>query len=188
MSTTKTIDLEVLTVDSAPEASRPVLERTAKMYGFVPNLYGVLANAPAAVHAYASLNEVLGEHGQLSPAEQQAAILAISVENGCTYCVAAHSMVAQRAGLDRDAIDALREGRSLDDAKLEALTTFARQVVEKRGWVGDDSLEAFVAAGYQPAIALEVVALVALKTLSNYTNHIADTPLDEAFAGCRWHK
>ena len=186
MSTTKTVDLPVLTTNNAPEASRPVLEKTEKMYGFTPNLYGVLANSPAALHAYASLNETLSKHGHLSPREQQAAILAISVENGCTYCVAAHSMVAEQVGLDREAVDALREGRPLDNAKLEALTTFARQVVEKRGWVGDEALEALAVAGYKPAAALEVITLVALKTLSNYTNHIVDTPLDDAFASDRW--
>ncbi len=185
--TTKTIDLLPLTAAEAPSAARPVLERTAEMYGFTPNLLGVLAHSPAALHAYASVNESLGRHSHLSRTEQQAAILAISVENGCTYCVAAHSVAAQQAGLDDEAIDALRDGRSLDDPRLEALTAFARRVVEKRGWVRGDALDAFVAGGFEPAAALDVITLVALKTLSNYTNHIAETPLDEVFASRRWN-
>lgn len=188
MSPTAAESLDVQTPDEASEASRLVLEDTKKKYGFIPNLYGVLAHSAAAVHAYAGLNEILGQHGSLSPREQQTAILAISVENGCTYCVAAHSVVAEQSGLDREAVGALREERQLDDAKLEALSTFARQVVKERGWVGGEPLEAFTAAGYQPADALEVVTLVALKTLSNYTNHIANTPLDEAFADRRWQE
>jgi uncharacterized peroxidase-related enzyme len=188
MSTAAATVFDVQRLDEASAASRLVLEDTKKKYGFIPNLYGVLAHSAAAVHAYAGLNEILGKHGSLSPREQQAAILAISVENGCTYCVAAHSVVAEQSGLDRKDVDALRDERPLDDAKLEALSIFARQVVKERGWVGGEPLEAFTAAGYQPADALEVVTLVALKTLSNYTNHIADTPLDEAFAGRSWQK
>lgn len=176
----------VHTEESAPEASRPILQTVRSKYGMVPNLHGVLAGSPGALEAYVSLSQALGNTG-LSPAEQQVVLLAVSVENGCTYCVAAHSTVAKGGKLFDDAtLAAIREGRSLPDARLEALRTFTTTVVRERGFAGDDAVSAFLAAGFTPAHVLGVVTGVALKTLSNYTNHIAATPLDQAFAGQKW--
>lgn len=178
----------VHTPESAPEASKPILREARGNYGMIPNLYGVLAEEPAAVKAYAALNDSLTESG-LSPAEQQVAILAASVENGCTYCVAAHSAIVKMQELFDDAtLEALRAGESLPDDRLETLRAFTVDVVGQRGWVDQGALDAFLDAGYEQRHVLAVVTVVAMKTLSNYTNHIAVTPLDEAFAGQRWSK
>ena len=178
--------LTVHTKDTAPESSKPVLRDAETNFGMIPNLYGVLAESPAALKAYAALGEALADSG-LSEAEQQVAILATSVENGCTYCVAAHSTVAAPL-LKGETIEALRDGERLPDDKLEALRSFTVRVVRERGWVDESAVEAFLAAGYEPANVLDVVTVVAMKTISNYTNHIADTPLDDAFADARWAK
>ena len=179
---------KVHTEQTAPEASRPILQKVRSNYGMVPNLHGVLAGSPGALEAYVALSQALGNTG-LSPAEQQVVLLAVSVENGCTYCVAAHSTVAKGGKLFDDAtLKALREGQALPDARLEALRSFTTTVVRERGFAGDAAVSEFLAAGFTPAHILGVVTGVALKTLSNYTNHIAATPLDEAFAGQKWEQ
>ena len=176
---------QVHTKDTAPEASRVTLEATEKKYGFLPNLYGVLAESPAAVQAYAGINKAL-EQSALSPVEQQVVTLVVSATNDCTYCVGAHSTVAQMVRMPEDVLDALRAQRPLSDRKLNALRTVVLSIFHHRGWVPEEDLEFFVAAGYGQRHLLDVLTIVALKTLSNYTNHIAHTPLDPQFAAQAW--
>ena len=174
------------TIDSAPAASKPILEGAQKALGFVPNLYGVLSEAPAALHAYTAIGAALNEHASLSDTERNVVAIAISRDAGCGYCVAAHSTLADMAKAPSEVINAARDGNPIGDSKLEALRVFARAAVEKRGWLEDKDLTAFFQAGYEKKHVLEVMTLAALKTMSNYTNHVAETPLDEAFAPRTW--
>ncbi|MEM8997879.1 MAG: carboxymuconolactone decarboxylase family protein, partial [Acidobacteriota bacterium] len=169
------------------EASKATLEATQKAYGFLPNLFGTMATSPALVEAYAALSKIFGSTS-FSPTEQQIVLLATSELNGCTYCMAAHSVVAKMSKVPDDVIDALRSNTPLADAKLEALRRLTVAVVESRGWPSEDVVQAFHDAGYTPAQYLEVVLGIGLKTLSNYTNHIAQTPLDDAFEPAAWSK
>ncbi|MDX8126864.1 carboxymuconolactone decarboxylase family protein [Methylomonas sp. OY6] len=173
-------------IQSADAAVKPVLEGSLKKYGFVPNLHGGLAEAPTALKAYIELTSLF-DQTSFSPTERQVILLVISVENHCTYCVAAHSMIAkQMAKADPAIVDALRNGKPLPDSELDALASFARAVVKNRGVVCGQTLDKFITAGYSRAQVLEVVLGVAFKTLSNYTNHIIDTPLDTAFQAEAW--
>lgn len=176
------------TKSSAPDKSAPVLEQVEQTFGFVPNMTAVLASSPLALSAYATVNGLLRTHSSFTPQEQQVAILSINRVNGCSYCMAAHSAAAEMAGVDGETIEALRNGRDPENAKYAAVAKLARLLVEQRGWVSDDEQRAFWDAGYTPAHILDLVAIVALKTISNYTNHLAETPLDEAFAARRWEK
>lgn len=176
---------EVHTLTSAPEASRPLLQAAAARYGFVPNLFRILAESPAALGAYLGIADALNRT-RLTPAEREIVTIAVSVENACTYCVAAHSTVARMVQVPEEAIAAVRAGRAVADPKLEALRQFATAVVTTRGRPGTEELRVFQVAGYDSGHVLDVLAIVAMKTLSNYTNHIADTPLDEAFAAEQW--
>src|SRR5260370_27639956 len=87
-----------------------------------------------------------------------------------------------------ETVAALREAKPLPDRKLQALRTFALEAVRKRGWLDATDVEAFLAAGYDRGHLLEVLTWVSLKTLSNYTNHVAKTPLDAAFSRQKWSK
>jgi alkylhydroperoxidase family enzyme len=108
--------------------------------------------------------------------------LAVSIENECHYCSAIHSNILKnQLNTDESVVNAVRNGETLSNAKLNALVTYARTVVEKRGHVSDEDIQAFIDAGYTMQNVLEVNLITALKTISNYTNHIAVTPLDEAF-------
>lgn len=175
------------TLDSAPAAALPILEAANKGFGFIPNLYAHLAEAPNALSAYRQLGALL-EQSTLTPEEQQVVLIAVSIENRCEYCVAAHSYLARNlVKVDGARVDALRGQGCLQDQKLNALVAFTRAVVRERGWMqGRQELKDFYAAGYTQQNALEVLLGVAMKTLSNYTNHLADTPLDGAFASEAW--
>lgn len=175
------------TLNTAPAGSIPILDAANKGLGFIPNLYAHLASSPATLEAYKTLGALL-EKGAFNPVEQQIILLAVSFENRCGYCMAAHSFIARNmVKADASIITALRGGQPLPDAKLNALANFARAVVRERGWVaGSKELKAFFAAGYTAQHALEVVLGTAMKTISNYTNHLTDTPLDAAFAAEKW--
>jgi uncharacterized peroxidase-related enzyme len=176
------------TKETAPDASRPVLDQVEKTYGFVPNLYAVFAESPVAISSYLYISGQLMEHGALSPQEQQIVMLAVSETNGCDYCVAAHSMAAVMSQVPKDTVQALREGREPAQPKHVALVRFAKAVLEHRGWVPEVEQTAFLDAGYEIRQVLDVLSIVALKILSNYTNHLAKTPLDRAFEPQRWSK
>jgi AhpD family alkylhydroperoxidase len=102
---------EIHSIDSAPQGARPTLEAAKERFGFLPNLLGEFAAAPPALEAYVTLNGLL-EKTSLSPVEQQLVLLAVSVANGCDYCVAAHTAGLKQSGFDADELEAARSGRS----------------------------------------------------------------------------
>ena len=173
------------TKETAPEASRPILDGAGRSFGFVPNLLGGLAEAPAALEGVVTLSGIF-DKTSFTPTERQVVLISVSVENGCAYCVAAHSTVAGMHKVPEDVIAALRDGRPIADPRLEALRRFTVAVVQKRGFTTHDEVQDFIAAGFDRGQALEVVLGVALKTLANYANHLVDTPIDAAFAPREW--
>ncbi len=180
-----TVKLPLLGSTTAPEAARPALATVEKRYGFVPNLHRVLAHSPAALDAYVALGDCFAR-ATLSPTERNLVLLAASRENECEYCVAAHSAVADMQKDPPHHTDAVRNGVVIDDRKLEALRRLTQALVRGRGHADASALQAFFDAGYQTHHVLEVLVGVAMKTLSNYTNHLAATPLDPAFAARAW--
>ncbi len=175
----------VHTKETAPEKSVAHLEGAEKAIGFIPNQFGLMAESPATIKAYMTISQIFDE-STFSRTERQVVILAVSRYNECHYCVAAHSVVAEMQKVPADVIEAIRSDRTIADPKLEALRAFATAVVDKRGWVSEDDIGAFLEAGYAKEQILEVILGVSMKTLSNYVNHIAQTPLDTAFAGKAW--
>lgn len=175
------------TIASAPVGAAPILEAANKGLGFIPNLYAHLAEAPTALQAYKQLGALL-EQSSLTPTEQQVVLISVSIENRCEYCVAAHSFLARNmVKVPAEIISALRNIQPVPNSKLNALALFAKAVVRERGWVaGSQELKDFFAAGYTQQHALEVVLGVSMKTLSNYANHLMNTPLDIVFAGEEW--
>lgn len=175
------MDFTIYNTENAPEESKPLLNAAKENFGFVPNLLGEFAEAPAVLEGYLSLNELVGKT-DFSPAEQQLAILAVSIENKCHYCSAIHSTILKnQIGVGESIVNAVRNGDPVPDAKLNALVTYVTTAVKSRGFVEESDLQAFLDAGYTKQNALEVNLIIALKTISNYTNHLAKTPLDEPF-------
>ena len=177
----------VHTLDSAPEGARTILDGAQKQWGFVPNLLAMFATAPALLETYTTVMGLLAR-SSLSATEQQIVLLATSFENDCDYCMAAHTTISGMLKVPSDVVTSLRAGEPIADPKLEALHVFSTTMVERRGWASEADLEAFYAAGYGQQQALEVVLGIGLKTMSNYANHIAKTPLDEAFQPAAWAK
>ena len=177
--------LSIHSPETAPKASRPFLENSKKRFGFVPNLLGALAESPLALEGYLSLAGLFAR-SSFTATERQIVSIAASAKNGCTYCVAAHSTMAAGERVAEDVIAALRDGEPLADARLQALRRFTEILVEKRGFAGDNQVQEFINAGYNREQVIEVLLGITQKTLSNYINHLADTPLDDAFAPQEW--
>jgi uncharacterized peroxidase-related enzyme len=168
-------------VETAPEKSRPLLEKVQKSFKFIPNLYGVFANSPVLLEGYLGL-EGSFEKGSLSAVERSIVLLAASVENSCQYCTAAHSMVLKAfLHVPAEVVSAVRSNQPVSDPKLNALVLLTKEIVSERGHVQAQTMENFLAAGYRKDQVLEVLIGVALKTMSNYLDHISPTELDQAF-------
>jgi len=164
-------------VEQSPVASRPLLEAVNKQLGTVPNLMKVLGNSPAALGGYLGLSGALGK-GALGAKTGERIALAVAEVNGCNYCLAAHSYLGKNlAKLDDAEIHANRNGAS-HDAKADAAVHFAVQIVKARGHVADADVAAVKSAGYSDAEVIEIVVHVALNTLTNYVNEVAQTPID----------
>ncbi len=174
------------TKETAPAESHALIDASMKAYGFFPKLHQILAEAPAAYRAYLETFRIFAEETTLTPLEQQVVMQTANYENRCHYCTAGHTMLMQMAKMPDDIIDALREGSPIADAKLEALRTFSRELIESRGHVGDDRLNVFLAAGYTKRQALEVLVGLATKLLSNFTNALAHTELDAPVKPLAW--
>lgn len=169
---------------TAPDAAA-AFDEAEQNLGMVPNLIRKMASAPALAEGYLALNRLL-QQSSLTPVEQGVLLLTVSRFHECDYCMAAHSMTGRMTGVPDEVIAALREDRPIDDPKLEALRRFTRAMIEQRGWIDEATQSAFLEAGFTPQQMLEVILGIGLKTLSNYTNHIAGTPVDDAMAGERW--
>jgi uncharacterized peroxidase-related enzyme len=178
--------LPLHTPESAPEASRPYLERSQAANGFLPNLVASLANAPTALEAYLTVGEINGRSG-LTLAERETVQITAAAIHGCSFCVAGHTAVAlKKAQLDAPLVEALREQRTVPDARLNAVAVLTREVIATRGAVSDAALAAFHAAGFTDANALEVVLGVSLATLCNFANNLARNELNPQLAAYRW--
>ncbi|MEM8787044.1 MAG: carboxymuconolactone decarboxylase family protein [Pseudomonadota bacterium] len=171
---------------TAPEAARPLLDNSKRAFGRIPNLHGVMASSPAHLEAYQTLHRTVIENTAFTPTERTVVWMAINVEHECHYCVPAHTAIAHMDSIDPKIIEALRTTAPLGDAKLEALRDFTLTVLRARGRVSDAELTAFKAAGYEDRHVLDVLLILAQKVMSNYTNHIYDTPVDAAFQKFDW--
>jgi uncharacterized peroxidase-related enzyme len=164
-------------IDAAPVAAQPLLEGVKKMLGSVPNLFRVTANSPAALEGYLGLNAALSK-GALDARTRERIALAVAQINGCDYCLSAHAYLGKNlAKLDDVEIAANRSGTSTDP-KADAAVRFAVKLVQQRGKVTDADVSAVRAAGYGEGEIVEIVAHVALNTLTNYVNEAFDTPID----------
>ena len=162
---------------TAPFEAKPILDQAGQTMGYVPALLAQMAEAPALLEGYAALSAIFRKTA-FTPAEQQLVLLTVSVEHESHYCTPAHTVRARSAALDEGAITAIRAGRPIANARLEALRLFTVKMIRERGFLADADIDAFLAAGFTRANAMEIILAVGLKTLSNYVNHIAETPLD----------
>lgn len=168
--------IEPLPDGQAPAGSLEILQRTGKAMGMVPNLYRALAHAPAALRAYVDTTVTLAR-GQLpAPLREQIAV-ATAGHNRCDYCAAAHTMLGKRAGLSAHELS-LNLGAASDDPKTAVALSFVKALLEQRGAVPDEQLQAMADAGFSQADVVEIVAHVGMNWFTNTFNRLARTPVD----------
>ena len=162
--------------DTATGTTRELLDGINAKFGTVPNLLGTMAQSPAALNAYLGLGEALAG-GSLSGKLREQVAIAIAGANSCEYCASAHTTIGAGLGIDAGEAAANLRGES-GDPKAQAAIEFATAVVERRGWVSDEQFNAVREAGFSDGEISELIAVVALNTLTNYFNHIAQTEVD----------
>jgi uncharacterized peroxidase-related enzyme len=181
------LSLKAVPTDTAHPMAKAVLETSQKTLGFVPNMYSYFANSPALLKSYTDTYNLFRKNTDFNGVEQEVVFLTISRENACHYCMAAHSFVADNmTNVPTDITEAIRDNKPLPDAKLNALSELAKALVVKRGNLDKADIESFTSAGYNETQILDVVVALSAKIISNYTNHIFHTPVDDVFAGRVW--
>ena len=177
--------LTIHTVETAPEGSKALLEGSVKANGFLPNLHGVLAGSPGLFEAYQTLHKLFSS-SSFNAEELTVVWQTINVEHECHYCVPAHTGIAKMMKVDDAITEALRNKTALPTEKLQVLHDTTLAVVRKSGNVSEEELKNFFAAGYTERNYLDIILGTAQKVISNYTNHMANTPVDAAFEPFTW--
>ncbi len=174
-------------LDSAPEASKPLLEKSQAAFGRLPGLHKVMAESPQALEGYQILHKLFTETA-FDADELTVVWQSINVEHECYYCVPAHTGIAKMMKVSDDISDALRNETPLPNTKLEALRTFTIQMVRERGNVTEEQMQTFFDAGYTHKSVLDIILGLSQKVMSNYINHVAQTPVDEVFHPLLWER
>tara|TARA_R110001583_G_scaffold705_5_gene6402 strand:- start:28 stop:570 length:543 start_codon:yes stop_codon:yes gene_type:complete len=173
-------EFTLYTADNAPQESKPLMADSVAAFGMVPNLHAVMAEAPTLLKGYQVLHDLF-QKTSFNAEELTVVWQSINVEHECHYCVPAHSAIAASMKVDQDIVDALVNQTPLANPKLETLRETTLAMTRERGVISDEQIEKFFAAGYGKQQLLEIIVGLSQKVMSNYTNHLADTPIDAPF-------
>ena len=185
LTVTMAIQFKLHDIDSAPEESKPLLESSVASFGMVPNLHAVMAEAPGLLEAYQSIHGLF-QNSSFNNEELTVVWQTINVEHECTYCVPAHTAIAHMMEVDPALSEALRNKEAMPNEKLQVLHDTTLALLRNRGHLSSEEVDKFVSVGYGQRQILEIVLGLAQKVMSNYTNHLADTPTDEPFEKFAW--
>jgi len=189
MNTTTQRSLTAKTIETADPISKITLEAAKKSMGMIPNMYGGMANNPALLDGYSHAYKSFRENSGFTSQEQEIIFLSVAFENECDYCMAAHSFVADKMSMvPTEITNAIRNNTEIEDPKYRALSNFSRVMTAKRGNPSQDEIDTFFNAGYTENHILGVIAGIGVKTMSNYFNHVFNTPVDAAFKERSWKK
>ena len=184
----KTVNMKsfpVHTIESAPEQSKPSLQALQNAFGMIPNIAGAMATSPVLIGSLVALFQKV--HGGSFGEEQiQTLLLTNAVTNSCAWAVAFHTALALQAGVNPSDVQAIREGRLPKDAKNAALSRLAKTSIQKRGHIDGEDVARFIEAGFGNDHLLEVIAVVAASTITNYTGNVTMPPLEAAFQEYAW--
>lgn len=174
------IEFTLYNSDNAPEEAKSLFQNSINAFGMLPNLHAVMAEAPALLEGYQQLHRLF-QQTSFNDEELTVVWQTINIEHNCHYCVPAHTAIANMMKVDNAIINSLLDGSPFTNPKLEVLRTTTLAMVRNRGVLSDEEAESFFSAGYGKQQILEIVLGLAQKVLSNYTNHLANTPVDEPF-------
>lgn len=185
--TTYRLSLTPHTIESAHDGARPLLEKAHKELGFVPNMYARMAQQPGLLESYSAGYDAFRTQSGFSPPEQEVVLITISRDNKCRYCVAAHSMIGKNmTKVPDDVLTALRSGASIPNPRFSALSVFTSAMLASHGSPSPEQVAAFLSAGFEEKHVLAIILAIGVKTMSNYANHVFDTPIDAAFTAFDW--
>lgn len=182
------LKLNAINVETANDRSKPILEDVKKKNGGVRNIHANMINSPGLLETYLHGYDVFRKESGFTPVEQEVVFLTLSYLNACDYCMAAHSVIADKiSNVPTDVTDAIRAGQEIADEKLQALSAFTKEMFITRGFPSIDSVQQFLNAGYSEKQILEIILAIGVKTLSTYSNHIFGTELDAMFKEREWN-
>ncbi|MEA3088605.1 MAG: hypothetical protein QOC89_6302 [Paraburkholderia sp.] len=174
------------TIESAPEQSRPVLRQLQQTFGLIPNIAGAMAGSPVLIDAFIGLFQKV-HAGTFTEAQIQTLLLTNAVTNACSWAVAFHTALALKEGLSPADVDAIRNGRAPEDRKHAALSTLTKTAIEKRGHLDDKEVGQFLEAGFRHDQVLEMLAVLAASTITNYAGNITRPPVEAPFQAHVWN-
>ncbi|HEX3636372.1 MAG TPA: carboxymuconolactone decarboxylase family protein [Paraburkholderia sp.] len=174
------------TIESAPEQSRPVLRQLQQTFGLIPNIAGAMAESPVLIGAFIGLFQKV-HAGTFTEAQIQTLLLTNAVTNACSWAVAFHTALALNEGLSKTDVDAIRNGRAPDDRKHAALSSLTKTAIEKRGHLDDKDISQFLEAGFRHDQVLEVLAVLAASTITNYAGNITRPAVEAPFQAHLWN-
>ena len=173
-------DFTIHTIETSPEQAKPALQASQKAYGSIPNLHAVMAESPQLLEAYRKVHELFTQTS-LNNDELTVVWQTINKFHNCHYCLPAHSAVAQMMGVDAKVNDAVRNDEPLANEKLEVLRSTTLAMVDQRGELTVEQSDKFYKVGYRNEDLLAIILGISHKVMSNFTNHVANTPIDSGF-------
>jgi alkylhydroperoxidase family enzyme len=177
----------IYTIESAPEQSKPALHSLNAAFGMIPNIAGAMATSPVLINSLVGLFQKV-HGGSFTEAQIQTLLLTNAVTNASSWAVAFHTALALKEGLDPADVNAIREGRAPKDRQHAALSALARNLIEKRGRLDDRDVDKFTDAGFGKHLVLEVIAVVAASTITNYAGNVTKPPVDAPFQAYMWNR
>lgn len=176
----------VHTIESAPAQSKPVLQQLQQAFGLIPNIAAKMASSPVLINGFIGLFERVHTSSLTEP-QIQTLLLTNAVTNASEWAVAFHTALALKEGISSADVEAIRHARLPDDARLAALSTLARALIENRGRIAESDQKRFIGAGFSAEQILEVIAVVAASTITNYTGSVTQPALEAQFEEFAWH-
>ena len=183
------MNLKKIDLESADSLQKLIVEDATKKNGGWPNMYGNMINSTGLLKTYLHGYNLFRTESGFTPIEQEVVFLTLSYKNECNYCMAAHSFIADKISkVPTEITDAIRAGLPIEDNKLQALSQFTKQLFDSRGKPSKEEVINFLAVGYDEKKILEIILAIAVKTLSNYSNHVFHSEVDDMFKGRTWTK
>ncbi|WP_211473942.1 carboxymuconolactone decarboxylase family protein [Collimonas humicola] len=176
----------VHTIESAPAQSKPVLQQLQQAFGLIPNIAATMAASPVLINGFIGLFECV-HASSLTEQQIQTVLLTNAITNASEWPVAFHTALALKEGVRLADVDAIRHGGLPGDVRLAALSALARTLIEKRGRLAESDQRRFLEAGFSSEQILEVIAVVAASTITNYTGSVTQPALEATFEEFAWH-
>ena len=178
---------EPVSKENLPQKSKDILDKIESNYGFLPNVFLSMAHSPQLLKSYTEMDEKFKTTDGLTTEEKNLVLLSVSTENRSHFWSAVHSTVLRnQTELSDKVIDAVRNHETVPDKKLHALVNFTRAMTTSRGQPAKETFQAFLDAGYSKQNVSEIVLAIGMKTLTNYSNSLFNTPLNEQFSSEKW--